>query len=109
FASEKKSLLDVAAPDVHTGVDATALQHYLTLQYVPEPATMHRAIRRVESGTYFTMRPGETLRPHRYFHPDFAIKPVSNADKLYREIAEALEDSVEKRMRADVTVGSFLS
>jgi asparagine synthase (glutamine-hydrolysing) len=109
FASEKKSLLDVALPEVHKAVDATALQHYLTLQYVPEPATMHRAIRRVESGTYFTMRPGETLRPHRYFHPDFAIKPVPEPEKLYRQIAEILEDSVAKHMRADVTVGSFLS
>jgi len=34
---------------------------------------------------------------------------VPQPDKLYREIAEALEDSVEKHMRADVTVGSFLS
>ena len=87
----------------------TSLQHYLTLQYVPEPASMHRAIRRVESGTYFLLEPGEPLRPRRYFHPDFAIKPVPDADKLYRQIAEALEDSVEKHMRADVTVGSFLS
>ena len=43
--------------------------------------------------------------PHRYFHPDFAIRPVPEPDKLYREIAEALEDSVAKHMRADVTVG----
>jgi asparagine synthase (glutamine-hydrolysing) len=85
------------------------LQHYLTLQYVPEPASMHTPIRRLESGTYFTLRPGEQLRPRRYFHPDFAVKPVSEPDKLYRQIAEALEDSVEKHMRADVTVGSFLS
>jgi len=109
FASEKKSLLDVAAPGAATDVDTTAVQHYLTLQYVPEPATMHTQIRRVESGTYFTLRPGEALRAHRYFHPDFAIKPVPDADKLYRRIAEALEDSVAKHMRADVTVGSFLS
>jgi asparagine synthase (glutamine-hydrolysing) len=109
FASEKKSLLDVAAPDVHADVDETALQHYLTLQYVPEPASMHTRIRRVESGTYFTVRPGEQVHPRRYFHPDFAIRPVPEPDKLYREIAEALEDSVEKHMRADVTVGSFLS
>ncbi|HET8581626.1 MAG TPA: asparagine synthase (glutamine-hydrolyzing) [Jatrophihabitans sp.] len=107
FASEKKSLLDVAT-DPGT-VDETALQHYLTLQYVPEPASMHTRIRRVESGTYFTMKPGEQLRTHRYFHPDFDIKPVPDADKLYRQIAEALEDSVAKHMRADVTVGSFLS
>ena len=109
FASEKKSLLDLASESERTGVDTTALQQYLTLQYVPEPASMHRAISRVESGTWFTMRPGEALKPHRYFHPDFAIRAVPDADKLYREIAEALEDSVEKHMRADVTVGSFLS
>ena len=109
FASEKKSLLALAAADERADVDTTAVQHYLTLQYVPEPATMHRGIRRVESGTYFTLRAGEQLRAHRYFHPDFAIAPVPDADKLYREIADALEDSVAKHMRADVTVGSFLS
>jgi asparagine synthase (glutamine-hydrolysing) len=49
------------------------------------------------------------VRARRYFHPDFAIRPVTEADRLYREIASALEDSVEKHMRADVTVGSFLS
>jgi asparagine synthase (glutamine-hydrolysing) len=109
FASEKKALLDLAAPGTADGVDTTALQHYLTLQYVPEPASMHRAIRRIESGTYFTLSPGETPRIRRFFHPDWSIKPVDDAEKLYREISEALEDSVEKHMRADVTVGSFLS
>ncbi len=109
FASEKKSLLDLAESGTGTDVDSTAVQHYLTLQYVPEPATMHKSIRRVESGMYFTLHPGEPLRPHRYFHPDFAIKPVSDNEKLYQQIAEALEDSVAKHMRADVTVGSFLS
>src|SRR5579875_885310 len=72
FASEKKSLLDVAAPGTEAAVDMTAVQHYLTLQYVPEPATMHRAVRRIESGTSFTLAPGGHLEPHRYFHPDFA-------------------------------------
>jgi asparagine synthase (glutamine-hydrolysing) len=111
FASEKKSLLDIAAPGVAQAVDTRSLQQYLTLQYVPEPASMHQAITRIESGTYFVLKPGETVRPHRYFHPDFAIKPVSDSDKLVRQITEALEDSVEKHMRADpdVTVGSFLS
>ena len=109
FASEKKSLLDVADSTRSADIDRTALQHYLTLQYVPEPASMHRAIRRVESGTYFTMRSGEQPRFRRYFHPDFAIRPVDDATKLYQEITDVLEDSVEKHMRADVTVGSFLS
>jgi asparagine synthase (glutamine-hydrolysing) len=109
FASEKKSLLDVAAPGTNTDVDTAALQHYLTLQYVPEPASLHRRIRRVESGTFFTLRPGDQLRPHRYFHPDFAIRAVPEPEKLYHQIAETLSDSVAVHMRADVTVGSFLS
>jgi asparagine synthase (glutamine-hydrolysing) len=108
FASEKKSLLSVA-PGVAAEVDTTALQHYLTLQYVPEPASMTVGIDRIESGTYFTVRPGERLTARRYFHPDFAIKPVPEPEKLYLQIREALEDSVAKHMRADVTVGSFLS
>ena len=109
FASEKKSLLDVAHRR-RRDVDTTALQHYLTLQYVPEPASMHTQ-RSAASSPAPTSRcaPASRCRPRRYFHPDFAIKPVPEPDKLYREIAEALEDSVEKHMRADVTVGSFLS
>ena len=91
-------------------VDETALQHYLTLQYVPEPASMHTGVRRIESGhVLHACGRASRCKPRRYFHPDFDIKPVSEPDKLYREIAEALEDSVEKHMRADVTVGSFLS
>jgi asparagine synthase (glutamine-hydrolysing) len=111
FASEKKSLLSVAGLADDTDIDQEALQHYLTLQYVPEPASMHTAIRRLESGSSFTLRPGEQYAPRRYFHPDFAIKATSEPEKLYREITEALEDSVAKHMRSDpdVTVGSFLS
>ena len=111
FASEKKSLLELAEPPL--SLDAAALQHYLVLQYVPEPATMDREIRRIESGTSFTVRPGGTPVLTRYFSPTFAPQPApgsrSEADRLYREIADALRDSVAKHMRADVTVGAFLS
>jgi asparagine synthase (glutamine-hydrolysing) len=109
FSSEKKTLLSVAAPGVSQQVDTQALQHYLTLQYVPEPASMHKAITRIDSGTCFTVRPGEQPITRRYFNPDFPVKPVPEPDKLYHEIAEALRDSVAKHMRSDFTVGAFLS
>jgi asparagine synthase (glutamine-hydrolysing) len=109
FSSEKKTLLSVAAPGVSQQVDTQALQHYLTLQYVPESASMHKAITRIDSGTCFTVRPGEQPITRRYFNPDFPIKPVPEPDKLYHEIAEALRDSVAKHMRSDFTVGAFLS
>ncbi len=109
FASEKKALLDVAPEAARKSLDTGALQHYLTLQYVPEPASMHTAITRIESGTSFTLRPGGTIKKRRYFHPDFTAQRPRSAEGLYARIADVLADSVAKHMRADVTVGSFLS
>jgi asparagine synthase (glutamine-hydrolysing) len=115
FASEKKCLVELArtAPEATPlSLDRPALQHYLLLQYVPEPASMHREIRRIESGTMFTVRPGEEPVTERYFDPEFTPVPLVNAaerDELHRRIADVLRDSVAKHMRADVTVGAFLS
>src|SRR3954465_3442580 len=111
FSSEKKAVLELlGGSKAAGGVDPASLQHYLTLQYVPEPATLHRGIRRIESGTSFTVVDGE-LRTKRYFHPRFTPRPVpaGREQELYDRIAEVLDDSVAKHMRADVTVGSFLS
>jgi asparagine synthase (glutamine-hydrolysing) len=110
FASEKKSLQELAGAGL--SLDFPALQHYLVLQYVPEPATMHREIRRIESGTLFTMRPGEQPATDRYFTPAFTPVPVVGTHaqaELHERIADVLRDSVAKHMRADVTVGAFLS
>ncbi|PXY21698.1 asparagine synthase (glutamine-hydrolyzing) [Prauserella sp. PE36] len=113
FASEKKSLLELSGTlGVAEELDRTALQHYLVLQYVPEPESLHSGIRRIESGTSFTVEPGGELKTERYFSPEFIAKPVSGAAPvaaLHEEIAEVMRDSVAKHMRADVTVGAFLS
>jgi asparagine synthase (glutamine-hydrolysing) len=112
FSSEKKSLLELAGPlGVREELDRRALQHYLVLQYVPEPESMHTGIRRVESGTYFHVRPGQRIRFQRYFFPRFDAKPVTDDERLYDQIAAVMRDSVGKHMISDpdVTVGAFLS
>ena len=116
FSSEKKCLLEVLGPiGASTAApDPEALQNYLTLQYVPEPATLHRAVRRLESGCSFTISPGEPISVQRYFTPRFDERPVPRGDTAaetlrHEEITEVLRDSVAKHMRADVTVGAFLS
>ncbi len=113
FASEKKSLLALAPSlGVSAKVDRRALQHYLTLQYVPEPASLHTGIRRIESGTTCSLSPGGKLTTERYFHPVFRprrVRSQAEAQTLHDEITSALRDSVAKHMRADVTVGAFLS
>ncbi|WP_194819361.1 asparagine synthase (glutamine-hydrolyzing) [Nocardia sp. XZ_19_385] len=112
FGSEKKSLLQLLPTlGLSDALDPRALEHYTVLQYVPEPETLHKDIRRLESGSYATIRPGQEPKVSRYFHPGFKIRPFAAGSEQarYREIAQALEDSVAKHMRADVTVGSFLS
>lgn len=108
FASEKKALLPFLDPS-SDGLDTEALQHYLTLQYVPEPATLHERIRKVESGMAVSWSPGGQLSYSRYFRPAFAPMLVDDPDKLYRRIREALEESVRLHLRSDVPVGAFLS
>ncbi|MGW4774610.1 asparagine synthase (glutamine-hydrolyzing) [Nocardia sp. NPDC004278] len=112
FGSEKKSLLELLpALGLSDALDPRVLEHYTVLQYVPEPETLHKDIRRLESGHYATVRAGEAPKVTRYFDPQFKVRAFApgSAGARYREIAEALEDSVAKHMRADVTVGSFLS
>jgi len=115
FSSEKKSLLELAGTlGVKEELDKIALQHYLVMQYVPEPESLHKGIRRLESGTSFTVSPGGELVTERYFKPQFAAKPVNGqveADELYERIANVMKDSVAKHMISDpdVTVGAFLS
>ena len=112
FGSEKKCLLDLAATiGVDLGIDERAVQHYTVLQYVPEPETLHRGVRRLESGSYARVRPGKPPEVTRYFTPRFAAVPFTSGGEQarYDEITAVLEDSVAKHMRADVTVGAFLS
>ena len=113
FSSEKKSILAAAA---EMGIDdkalnRRALEHYVDLQYVPEPESLHTDIVRLESGCTALVEPGGTVAQQRYFRPQFPISKVASGSEqqVFDKIARALEDSVEKHMRADVTVGSFLS
>ena len=111
--SEKKCLLDLAGPlGIDLAIDRRAVQHYTVLQYVPEPETLHVGVRRLESGCYARIRPGQAPEVTRYFVPRFTAVPFTAgraSRRRYDEITAVLEDSVAKHMRADVTVGAFLS
>lgn len=105
FASEKKSILLALENDV---INYDSLQHYLTYQFVPEPMTMSEGIAKLEPGHYFTKKIGSPMEIKRYWKA--AFHPVQKSEQDFvKEIRDVLFDSVEKHMRADVPVGSFLS
>ncbi|BCB78518.1 asparagine synthetase B [Phytohabitans flavus] len=106
LASEKKALLELADT---LPVDAASLSHYLTLQYVPEPRTLHEGIQRIGSGELLRWTPGGKVEVERWFRPVFRPAPVDDEQKVFDRIRETLRDSVRVHMRADVPVGAFLS
>jgi asparagine synthase (glutamine-hydrolysing) len=107
LASEKKALLPFVGDPA--AVDPVRLQHYLTMQYVPEPATMHPEIRRLGAGESFVYTPGGPLANRRYGQLSFHPAPVADEDAVVRRITAALRDSVHAHMQADAPVGAFLS
>jgi asparagine synthase (glutamine-hydrolysing) len=111
LASEKKALMPFAysAQVGDAGVDAANLSHYLTLQYVPEPRTLHRGIARIGSGECLTWTAEEGVRTRRYYTPRFRPTPTDNPQALFDRIRETLRESVRMHMRSDVPVGAFLS
>jgi asparagine synthase (glutamine-hydrolysing) len=106
FASEKKAIIKLLDDE---RIDDDALQNYMTYQYVPDPSTLTPSIKRIPAGHYFTKKPGEDMVVTRYFRPVFTPQINSDEKKMTQAVTDALRDSVAKHMRADVTVGSFLS
>ncbi len=104
-ASEKKAILKVVQDQQ---LDQIALQNYLTFQYVPGSETMHQSIKELLPGHFMTKKLNETVKITRYWQADFS--PINKSEEFFaKEIRTKLWDSVEKHMRSDVTVGSFLS
>jgi asparagine synthase (glutamine-hydrolysing) len=106
FASEKKALLTFVDD---AALDTDNLQHYVTLQYVPEPGTMHRGIARLGAGESFVYTPGGPVANRRYSQLTFSPAPVDDEEAVVARIQDALRDSVHAHLRADVPVGAFLS
>lgn len=107
FGSEIKALLPA-------GVDRTpdyqGLYDYLSLMYVPTPATAYAAVKKLPPGSWMRCSP-EGTRIHHYWDipvPRRGEEIRASADYSH-EILEMVQASIRKQMIADVTVGALLS
>lgn len=104
-ASERKSITLFRDKEE---LNEDALQQYFSFQFVPEPDTLIEGIKKLEPGHYFTKKHGEPMETTRYWKASF--RPVwMEKNQWIDRIQNVLYDSVEKHMRSDVPVGSFLS
>ncbi len=106
FGSELKALLaHGAAP---RELDAEALVQYLACEYVPAPATILRAVRKLPAA-HLAVFDERGLRLRRYWDLPAPAEAAISAEEASRELVRLLDAAVAKRLVADVPVGVFLS
>ncbi len=106
FGSELKAL--VAHGGVPRDIDPEALVQYLASEYVPAPASILKAVRKLPAA-HMAVFDERGLRLRRYWDV-----PVPSAERMAVEDAAGelialLDGAVAKRLVADVPVGVFLS
>jgi asparagine synthase (glutamine-hydrolysing) len=107
FGSELKSLLE--DPDVARDWSPEAIDSYLTLLYIPAPATIYKSIHKLEPGHVLVAERG-TVRTSRYWDLEFTGDGDPLREEEYLEQLDALlSESVALRQIADVPLGAFLS
>ncbi|GII76224.1 asparagine synthetase B [Sphaerisporangium rufum] len=108
FGSEGKTVLE--HPGVPREVDLTGLDQVLTFPGLVSPRTIFRGVSSVRAGHYLLVKDGNVSET-RYWDLDFPLGDVpARPDEYYVEtLRELLEQSVRRRLQADVPVGFYLS
>lgn len=104
FASEIKALLKAGVKGV---IDWGAIDNYLTLMYIPPWKSVYSNIKVLAPAHCASFQNG-IWRSWRYWNIPTSPISVSYADAK-EQVKFLLKKSVEKRMIADVEIGSFLS
>jgi len=110
FGSELKSIL--AVKDIPRELDYTALDDYLTYQYVPHPKTIYRNICKVPPAHFaFLQYNADTLHlsSSRYWFPDWQPDNTRSEADWEEELRPLVYDAVKIRLQSDVPLGAFLS
>lgn len=106
LGSEIKSfLLD---EEILVEIDEEALFHYLTFQYVPEPSTMFKAIKKLMPGHSLIVK-DQKLMIEPYYEVTFHANEHKSYDALVEEARSIIVESVKLHRNSDVERGAFLS
>lgn len=104
FASELRALIDLGIPREQ---DPVSLRQFFTHQFIPNPWTVFRAVRKLEPGHWMKVTPQE-VRTGAWYSLAAAVRSKRGAPPV-DELFDLVEKAVQDRLVADVPVGTFLS
>ena len=106
YASEIKSILE--HPKYEKSFNVSALDNYLSFQYVVPPETFFEGIYCLLPGHFLIYKDGD-IHIERYFEARFEPNENLTEEEAVDMIEAAFENSVNAHKIADVEVGCFLS
>ncbi|OGZ37715.1 MAG: asparagine synthase (glutamine-hydrolyzing) [Candidatus Portnoybacteria bacterium RIFCSPLOWO2_01_FULL_43_11] len=104
FGSELKVLLE--HPLIKREIDLDELNKYLIYEYAPAPKTIIKGVKKLEPGQFLIFENNQ-IKLSKYWEIKFS--QLENTKNYLIEFENLLEDSVKKRLIADVPLGVFLS
>ena len=109
FGSEMKAMMHYG---IAKEIDFTSLYTYLQVNYIPAPRTIFKQVKKLLPGHYLKVSRG-AIEIQKYYSIPYD-REQSEKNKLPYEHAkerlkELMEESVRKRLVADVSLGCFLS
>lgn len=103
----------VLAAGIDRTLDERAVYNFFSLRYSPWPATLFEHVRKLPPGTTLTVSTagdGLSLDRRRYWDIDAGGRTDETSPAAAsRRVHDLLEQSVRRRLMADVPVGAFLS
>jgi len=110
FASELKALRELAgAAGVDWSVAEQSIHDYLSLGFIPQPATIYREVSALPPASWLTCGLDGAVALERYWQLSYFPKNPIAYDDALAEIRRRIRESVRLRLRSDVPVGLFLS
>lgn len=109
FGSEMKSIL---AYGIDKEIDYTSLFTYLQLNYIPAPHSIFDRVKKLMPGHYLKVGSRQLSIGKYYeipYNRELAQKELLSYDEAKDKFKLLLEASVQRRLVADVPLGSFLS
>ncbi|TMI73988.1 MAG: asparagine synthase (glutamine-hydrolyzing) [Bacillati bacterium ANGP1] len=104
FASEITALFQL--PDLPWRLDPAAIDLYLSHSYIPSPATILDAVRKLPAAHLLVVERGAVTLSRYWSPPQETVALAADAEQ---RLVHALEEAVRLRLVADVPVGCFLS
>lgn len=106
-ASQVKAL--VAGGGIDTSPAPAGHVGFFLLGYVPEPYTLYKGIKAVPAGGSLWVDTSGRSAPHKWFNLTRELSEIDPAPYNAEALREALVDSIQHHLVADVPVGVFLS